>query len=278
MAAAPSIFFPIFLIPLMRAEPEPENASFYPSESRPMEKKLLRPDSPNWETPVDLLKEAQKEVLERPTPFPAQTELFQTYRKYSLAAAMGQINDLKANGVVVAEDIVSEIESKLSHSALLRYDKAKGKYRTFLREIIKNHILNALEKSNAQKRGGGCLHVPLSNDLPNEASLDMLYVELAYEKVMADCRAQMFDKKAQMQLWSLVEPWLLYQLPESEIAKMAKTAEVAGGKLKALHKAGKVLFQEKYTDLLCQQVSSKSDLNEERKLLVRYLERHNKIS
>jgi len=68
----------------------------------------------------------------------------------------------KGKGPEAAKDITQGFFAELLAKDTLKYlDRSRGRFRTFLLAALEHYMADEYDKSQAQKRGGGCLHLPL---------------------------------------------------------------------------------------------------------------------
>ncbi len=85
----------------------------------------------------------------------ALAELCAIYRAPLLAYTCRVLKD-----DVRAEDMIQDFLTRMVERDVIRAaDPARGRFRAFLQTSMKNHILNARETEQAQKRGGGACFV-----------------------------------------------------------------------------------------------------------------------
>jgi RNA polymerase sigma factor (sigma-70 family) len=86
-----------------------------------------------------------------------------------------------------AQDLTQEFFARLlQKDSLLNVAREKGKFRTFLLVAFNRFLTNDWVRSQAQKRGGGCVHIPLHVDNAETRYLtepaDRLTAEKLYER------------------------------------------------------------------------------------------------
>jgi RNA polymerase sigma factor (sigma-70 family) len=75
----------------------------------------------------------------------------------------------QGNGPHDAEDLTQGFfASLLERESLATVDEAKGRLRSFLLVALKRFAANMYERSRAQRRGGGALHVPIDTEHAEE--------------------------------------------------------------------------------------------------------------
>src|SRR4051812_48540138 len=86
-----------------------------------------------------------------------------------------------------AQDLTQDFFARLLQKDFLQsVHREKGKFRTFLLVALKRFLVNEWTRGQTQKRGGGCVHVPLEGHSAETRSLaepaEPLTAEALYER------------------------------------------------------------------------------------------------
>jgi RNA polymerase sigma factor (sigma-70 family) len=152
-----------------------------------------------------------------------------------------------------AEDITQDFFAEIVQSEFLqRADPGRGRFRSYLLTAVRRRIVNAHDRSTAQKRGGGAQFVSIDEPIAEKQFLEIddpgLDPSQTYERSWALTvlqRARHRLREAQAALgrlpeFELLEPFLSAPPAEGEYAALAKTLKMARNSVAvAVHRLGK---------------------------------------
>jgi RNA polymerase sigma-70 factor (ECF subfamily) len=152
-----------------------------------------------------------------------------------------------------AEDVTQEFFAEIVQSEFLqRADPERGRFRSYLLTAVKRRIVNAYDRANAQKRGGGARLVSIDEPLAEKQFLEIddpgLDPSEAYERswaltVLQRARLRLRAEQAalgRLAEFELLEPFLSAPPAEGEYAALATTLKMARNHVAvAVHRLGK---------------------------------------
>jgi len=186
----------------------------------------------------------------------------------------------KGHGNTEAKDIVQDFfESIITKNTLFENaDPAKGKFRSYLRKTLQNHINSLKRKEGAEKRGGGLSPVSLdelegaTDSVPNnyispEEAFDYLWakdlLQKAFDTVKKECEKNNFNAHWQIFCERVLNP-ILYNKKETSIPDLCKTYNISSqAQASNMVVTVKRKFEKTFRDIILQHVGSDKDLEEE---------------
>jgi len=167
----------------------------------------------------------------------------------------------------------------LERDSLNNVAQAKGKFRTFLLQCLRNYLCDQRDKQTAEKRGSGKviqsldetddvgqkLLVPALNDGP-DLECDRAWAQAVGTTVLCRLKDQ-FTQQGHSALWSELEPVMFKDNTASPYKEIGARLAIPEGRVKiAAHRLRK-RFLKLFREEVKQTVGSQEDLEEE----VRYL-------
>jgi RNA polymerase sigma-70 factor (ECF subfamily) len=154
---------------------------------------------------------------------------------------------------VDAEDITQDFFAEIVQSEFLqRADPERGRFRSYLLMAVKRRIVNAHDRANAQKRGGGVRIVSIDEPIAEKQFLEIddpgLDPSQTYERswaltVLQRARERLRDEQAaqgRLPEFELLEPFLSAPPAEGEYAALANSLKIARNRVAvAVHRLGK---------------------------------------
>jgi RNA polymerase sigma-70 factor (ECF subfamily) len=187
---------------------------------------------------------------------------------------------LKGLDAEAAKDAVqSFVVHLLEHDVLARVDPEKGRFRSFLRTALANHLVNMRQHDGALKRGGGVQLVPLDVDLAErllgdqplsaEDAFDRAWALRVMERALAALRRE-FESGARR---GPVEVALRFFQPGTPptYAEAAAAAGMSETQLKAFLHRARVRFRRLVRDEVAETLPDAKDVDAEMAHLVRAL-------
>jgi len=186
---------------------------------------------------------------------------------------------LKGLDVEAAKDAVqSFVVHLLEHDVLARVDPDKGRFRSFLRVALANHLANLRQHEGAAKRGGGAHLVPLDVDLAErlmndralspEDAFDRAWALRVMERALVALRRE-FETGARRGPIDVVLRFFQPDTPPT-YAEAAAAAGVSESQMKALLHRTRVRFRRLVRNEIAETVPD-SDVDAEMAHLVRAL-------
>ncbi|MBS0262522.1 MAG: sigma-70 family RNA polymerase sigma factor [Planctomycetes bacterium] len=204
----------------------------------------------------------------------ALTELCQTYwfPLYAYARRRGENEH-------TAEDLTQAFfTSLLSHDALARVDRDKGKFRAFLLTAFKNFLADERDRQQAQKRGGQLIVISLDGrdsesryqlepvqDLSPERVFDRQWALTVLDRVLNRLQAE-WAAAGKGELFALLQRTLTGDQPETYEAIARQFGLTAGAVKSSAHRL-RQRYRELFHTEISQTVSSPEAIAEE----IRYL-------
>ena len=175
-----------------------------------------------------------------------------------------------------AQDLTQEFFARLLEKDFLAgVLREKGKFRTFLLVALKRFLVNEWNHGQAQKRGGGCVHVPLSGHSAETRYLaepaDRLTAEKLYERRWALTLLDRVLERLRQEFVAAGKEELFEQLKDSLMAEKGEipnreTAAALGmseGAAKvAVHRLRR-RFRNLFREEVAQTVTRSEDIEEE---------------
>ena len=154
---------------------------------------------------------------------------------------------------VDAEDVTQDFFAEIVQSEFLqRADPERGRFRSYLLLAVKRRIVNAHDRANAQKRGGGVRIVSIDEPIAEKQFLEIddpgLDPSQTYERswaltVLQRARQRLREEQAargRLPEFELLEPFLSAPPAEGEYAALASNLKMArNGVAVAVHRLGK---------------------------------------
>jgi RNA polymerase sigma factor (sigma-70 family) len=167
-----------------------------------------------------------------------------------------------------AQDFTQEFFARLLAKDFLHAaDREKGRFRTFLLVALKRFLANEWDRSQAQKRGGGCAAVPLDTDFaesryaaepvtaqPADREYEQRWAMTLLEQAMARLRAE-YEEASRTGEFEQLKKYLTAErgaIPYAEIAAALNVAESgARGAVHRLRKRFRQIFRTQIADTVC---------------------------
>lgn len=153
-----------------------------------------------------------------------------------------------------ALDLTQEFLAKFaqSSSGITAVDPAKGKLRSYMKEMLRHHFSNHLRDASRQKRGGGAQILPLNElegwEEPSEGTSADLHYDQAWaftllERAMKFLRCS-YEKRGKGALFDLIKDGLLSAGELQHRAKISALTGVNEAQLRVeLHRARRRLVE-----------------------------------
>jgi RNA polymerase sigma-70 factor (ECF subfamily) len=170
----------------------------------------------------------------------------------------------------------------LAEKALTAADRERGRFRSFLLALFNHFLANEYDRSQAQKRGGGCEFISLdyireqedrpfelADQLTAERIFDKRWAEAVLNRVLARLREE-FDG-ARIKRFDALKIFLTEEPKTASYAAVATQLGMTAQAVKsAIHR-----LRQRYGELLreeiAQTVASPADVNDELRYLIRVL-------
>jgi RNA polymerase sigma-70 factor (ECF subfamily) len=163
-----------------------------------------------------------------------------------------------------AEDVTQDFFAEIVQSEFLqRANPERGRFRSYLLTVVRRRIMDAHDRANAQKRGGGLRLVSIDEPLAEKQFLEIddpgLDPSQAYERswaltVLRRARDRLRAEQAalgRLPQFELLEPFLSGPPAEGEYAALAVNLKMArSGVAVAVHRLGK-----SYRNLLREEIA-----------------------
>jgi len=190
----------------------------------------------------------------------------------------------RGHGPDDAQDLTQEFFARLLEKNYLEAaDAAKGRFRTLLLTAVTRFLVNERERMQAQKRGGGAVHLSLeaeaaedgyrvepADPVTPETIFERRWAETVLETVLARLR-QEFEAAGQQERFEVLKPFLA---AEKQGPSGAEVAARLGLSESAVYSAVHRLRQ-RYGELLREEiahtVASPEEIDDELRYLVRVL-------
>jgi len=184
-----------------------------------------------------------------------------------------------------AQDLTQEFFARLlEKDSIEAADAAKGKFRTFLLTALTRFLINERERGQAQKRGGGCIHLSLDFEAEDrhrfepaatatpETIYERRWVEALLEAVLSRLREE-HEGAGERERFEMLKPFLV---AEEEAPSGAEVASRLGLTESAAYSAVHRLRQ-RYGEILREEightVNSAAEIEDELRYLVQVLTR-----
>jgi len=183
-----------------------------------------------------------------------------------------------------AEDVTQDFFAEIVQSEFLqRADPERGRFRSYLLTAVKRRIVNAHDRANAQKRGGGLRLVSIDEPLAEKQFLDIddpgLDPSETYERswaltVLQRARHRLRAEQAalgRLSEFELLEPFLSAPPAEGEYASLAVNLKMArNGVAVAVHRLGKS-YRNLVRDEIAETVEDPAEVGDELNHLLKVL-------
>jgi RNA polymerase sigma-70 factor (ECF subfamily) len=171
----------------------------------------------------------------------------------------------------------------LERNDFSRVDPGKGRFRSFLLACLKHFLINERSRSNAEKRGGGRVPLPLdeliakrcdavepSDDLTPEKLFDRQWALALFDRVLARLREE-YGGSGRERQFDLLKCYLSENQPESSQAELGCALGLSKGSVKVIvHR-----LRRRYRELLREEVAhtlgNATDVEEELRSLIAVL-------
>ena len=162
---------------------------------------------------------------------------------------------------------------------LARVDPVKGRFRSFLLASLKHFLANDWDRTQAQKRGGGAIHVSLdpipSNREAAVAPVDTLTPERVFERQWALALLNMVLRQLQDEyvadgrsaLFDALKGSLTGERPSAHYARIGIDLGLSEGAVKVAAHRLRARYRERLRQAIARTVSSAEEIDEE----IRYL-------
>jgi len=184
-----------------------------------------------------------------------------------------------------AEDVTQDFFAEIVQSEFLqRADPKRGRFRSYLLTAVKRRIVNAHDRANAQKRGGGMRLVSIDEPLAEKQFLDIdpgLDPSETYERswaltVLQRARHRLRTEQAalgRLPEFELLEPFLSAPPAEGEYASLAANLKMARHSVAvAVHRLGKS-YRNLVRDEIADTVEDPAEVDDEWNHLLKVLSR-----
>jgi DNA-directed RNA polymerase specialized sigma24 family protein len=174
------------------------------------------------------------------------------------------------------EDLTQEFFCRfLERNALASVRPSAGRFRSFLLACLKNFLANERERGRAQRRGGGCVLLPLdtgdadgryllepADHLTPEAMFERRWAFTVLERTMTELRRE-WSTGQKGQPWEELEGFLPGGRPSASRAELAARRGVSPGAIDvAIHRLRR-RFGALLREQVAQTVSSAAEIEEE---------------
>jgi RNA polymerase sigma-70 factor (ECF subfamily) len=187
---------------------------------------------------------------------------------------------------VDAQDLTQEFFARLlEKNSIQAADSSKGKFRTFLLTALTRFLINEGERGQAQKRGGGCVHLslddfdaedrrrlePAANETP-VTIYERRWAEALLESVLSRLREE-YESAGDRERFDILKPFLV---AEKQASSGAEIGALLGLTESAVYSAVHRL-RKRYGELLQEEiahtVNSANEIEAELRYLVQVLSR-----
>jgi RNA polymerase sigma factor (sigma-70 family) len=152
----------------------------------------------------------------------------------------------------------------------------KGKFRAFLLTAVKHFLANEWDRSQAQKRGGGAIHVPMdaetryrrepADQLTPERLFDRQWALALLETVLAKLSAQ-YDTEDKRRMFEALRGTLTGDQPEDGYAELGQSLGLTEGAVKVTVHRLRKRYRELLRAEIAQTVSDPAQVGEELRAL-----------
>lgn len=185
-----------------------------------------------------------------------------------------------------AQDLTQEFFARLLAKDFLRVvEPEKGRFRTFLRMALKRFLVHEWERLRAQKRGGGCVHLPFDTVMAEqrfqEENAHNLSPDVSYDRrwalaLLGEAMARMqreYEACGKSEELAQLKPYLTAErgeIPYGEIAQALGASE--GAARVAVHRLRK-RFRELFREVIADTVSAPEEIDSELRHVIDVLSR-----
>ncbi len=183
-----------------------------------------------------------------------------------------------------AEDLTQEFFARLLQKHYLQAaDQSKGRFRTFLLVTLNRFLANEWDRSRAQKRGGGCVAVPLDTTLAErlatEQSVPISSPEQEYERrwaltlverALERLRAE-YDQARKAREFARLKPFLTAEHGKMAYGPAAKEVGASEGAVRVMVHRLRRRFRQIFSEEVSHTLASEKDLADEMKHLLEVL-------
>jgi RNA polymerase sigma-70 factor (ECF subfamily) len=183
-----------------------------------------------------------------------------------------------------AQDLTQEFFVRLLTRDFLRLvAPEKGRFRTFLRTALKRFLANEWDRTHAQKRGGGAIHVSFDTDLAEERlgreQAGMLAPDRSYDRrwaltLLDEAMIRLeteHNSAGKTGLWRQLKPYLTAERGSIDYREIAVALGIAEGAARvAVHRCRK-RFREVFRQTIADTVSTPEEVESELRLVLEIL-------